>query len=212
MTNRTKIFRPRTVAAAAGIAVAGATMSVAAAAPAKAATELPTVLQKIRYCESGNDYTAQNSSSSASGAYQFLTSTWQSLSASAGYATAASAPASVQDAAALELYNEAGTSPWAASQSCWGSLTSVPSSTTTSSSSSTSSSSTSSSSTSSSTSSTSSSSGSTSSSSSSTRSARYAKAGKIPAKAGHGVNKSTKPGRHGHHQLRGAHHVAALHR
>lgn len=212
MTNRTKIFRPRTVAAAAGIAVAGATMSVAAAAPAKAATELPTVLQKIRYCESGNDYTAQNSSSSASGAYQFLTSTWQSLSASAGYATAASAPASVQDAAALELYNEAGTSPWAASQSCWGSLTSVPSSTTTSSSSSTSSSSTSSSSTASSTSSTSSSSGSTSSSSSSTRSARYAKAGKIPAKAGHGVNKSTKPGRHGHHQLRGAHHAAALHR
>ena len=211
MTNRTKIFRPRTVAAAAGIAVAGATMSVAAAAPAKAATELPTVLQKIRYCESGNDYTAQNSSSSASGAYQFLTSTWQSLSASAGYATAASAPASVQDAAALELYNEAGTSPWAASQSCWGSLTSVPSSTTTSSSSSTSSS-TSSSSTASSTSSTSSSSGSTSSSSSSTRSARYAKAGKIPAKAGHGVNKSTKPGRHGHHQLRGAHHAAALHR
>lgn len=212
MTNRTKIFRPRTVAAAAGIAVAGATMSVAAAAPAKAATELPTVLQKIRYCESGNDYTAQNSSSSASGAYQFLTSTWQSLSASAGYATAASAPASVQDAAALELYNEAGTSPWAASQSCWGSLTSVPSSTTTSSSSSTSSSSTSSNSTASSTSSTSSSSGSTSSSSSSTRSARYAKAGKIPAKAGHGVNKSTKPSRHGHHQLRGAHHAAALHR
>jgi hypothetical protein len=34
----------------------------------------------IKQCESGGDYTAVNASSGASGAYQFLDSTWQSLS------------------------------------------------------------------------------------------------------------------------------------
>ncbi|MDE9366365.1 transglycosylase family protein [Luteipulveratus sp. YIM 133132] len=90
----------------------------AVASSAHADTGVP-VLEAIKQCESGGDYTAQNPSSSASGAYQFLTSTWQSLNASQGYATAASAPASVQDAAALELYQAQGTSPWAASSSCW---------------------------------------------------------------------------------------------
>lgn len=144
----TRTIRNRTVGALGGLVVAGAVAGMTPAHAATTSSSLPSVLLKIRYCESGNNYQAQNPGSSASGAYQFLTSTWRSLSASAGYATAASAPASVQDAAALELYNQAGTSPWAASQSCWGSLASVPTTTTgTSGSSSTGSSSTSTSST-----------------------------------------------------------------
>lgn len=126
----TRTIRNRTVGALGGLVVAGAVAGMTPAHAATTSSSLPSVLLKIRYCESGNNYQAQNPSSSASGAYQFLTSTWRSLSASAGYATAASAPASVQDAAALELYNQAGTSPWAASQSCWGSLSSVPTTTT----------------------------------------------------------------------------------
>ncbi|WP_285843460.1 transglycosylase family protein [Kocuria palustris] len=89
------------------------------AVPANAADTGNATLEAIKQCESGGDYTAVNASSGASGAYQFLDSTWQSLSASAGYSTASSAPESVQDAAALELYAAQGSSPWAASESCW---------------------------------------------------------------------------------------------
>lgn len=120
------ITRRRVATGALGATAGLALLGVAgASAPAHAAT-VPDVLAKIRYCESGNNYQAQNPSSSASGAYQFLTSTWQSLSASSGYATAKSAPAAVQDAAAIELYNAQGTSPWAASRSCWSALGAVP--------------------------------------------------------------------------------------
>jgi hypothetical protein len=101
-----------------GVLVAAQLLGAAAAS----AATLPAVLSAIKQCESGGNYTAVNPTSGASGAYQFLTSTWQSLSASAGYATAAAAPAAVQDAAALELYNEEGTTPWVSSESCWGSL------------------------------------------------------------------------------------------
>gem|GEM_PF-692146 len=134
--------RKRAMTFASGIAlvgVAGAGLaSTASAATSTSSSSASSVLAKIKSCESGGNYQAVNASSGASGAYQFLNSTWKGLSASAGYTTAASAPASVQDAAALELYNQAGTSPWAASSSCWSSMTSAP--TTTSSSTSTSSS------------------------------------------------------------------------
>lgn len=100
----------------------GAALALAAglsAVPANAADTGNATLEAIKQCESGGDYTAVNASSGASGAYQFLDSTWQSLSASAGYSTASSAPESVQDAAALELYAAQGSTPWAASESCW---------------------------------------------------------------------------------------------
>jgi hypothetical protein len=103
-----------------GVLVAVQVCGAVGASAASAAT-LPAVLSAIKQCESGGNYTAVNPTSGASGAYQFLTSTWQSLSASAGYATAAAAPPAVQDAAALALYNEDGTTPWASSESCWGS-------------------------------------------------------------------------------------------
>jgi hypothetical protein len=62
--------------------------------------ELGAILATIRTLESGGDYTAASSSSTASGAYQFLDSTWGGYG---GYARAKNAPPHVQDAAAIEL-------------------------------------------------------------------------------------------------------------
>lgn len=120
MSNSTKPMRKRAVTALGAIALIGTTgASFAGSANAATSSSASSTLAKIKQCESGGNYTIVNSSSGASGAYQFLNSTWQNLSAGKGYATAAAAPAAVQDAAALELYNMMGTSPWAASSSCW---------------------------------------------------------------------------------------------
>jgi hypothetical protein len=61
---------------------------------------IDTVLRTIRTLESGGDYTAQASGSTASGAYQFLDSSWGDYR---GYHRAADAPPDVQDAKAAEL-------------------------------------------------------------------------------------------------------------
>lgn len=118
--------RPRRLAAV--LAVGGTLVAggITTAATASAAPGNPGVLARIKACESGGSYTAQNPSSSASGAYQFLTSTWRALPASAGYPTAASAPASVQDRAARQLFAQQGTSPWLASAACWRGRVAVP--------------------------------------------------------------------------------------
>lgn len=62
-----------------------------------------------------NGYQAQNPRSTASGAYQFLDSTWRNVSARAGYpgyAKAKYAPMAVQDAVALHTVNSGGKSAW----------------------------------------------------------------------------------------------------
>ena len=70
-------------------------------------------LQAIAQRESGGDITAINPSSGAAGKYQFLQSTWDSVAPAAYQGVSpASAPESVQDAAAVELYNTAGASQW----------------------------------------------------------------------------------------------------
>jgi murein DD-endopeptidase MepM/ murein hydrolase activator NlpD len=75
----------------------GAAMdAMIAPVPAK----LRAILATIRTLESGDDYTAESSTSSASGAYQFLDSTWGGYG---GYVRAKDAPPRVQDAAAVEL-------------------------------------------------------------------------------------------------------------
>ncbi len=72
-------------------------------------------LSCVRAHESKGSYTAQNPRSSASGAYQFLDSTWRNVSVrsgNGGYARASHAPWYVQDAVALWLYSNGGRSAW----------------------------------------------------------------------------------------------------
>ena len=67
--------------------------------------------------ESGGDIRAENPTSTASGKWQFLDSSWKNTTVgrNSGYARASEAPESVQDAAAAELWNGgAGCSHWLA--------------------------------------------------------------------------------------------------
>jgi hypothetical protein len=64
--------------------------------------------------ESGGTPTAQNPSSSASGLWQFLDSTWDHYG---GYARAKDAPASVQNARAAQVWKATGGSAWY--PRCW---------------------------------------------------------------------------------------------
>ena len=69
----------------------------------------------VRRHESGGDYRAENPVSTASGAYQFLDSTWRTLSGRAGHSGwghAASAPAWVQDAVAVFTVESGWASAW----------------------------------------------------------------------------------------------------
>lgn len=77
------------------------------------------VLDEIARCESGGSYTAQNPSSSASGKYQFIDSTWRAYRGSSSAARAKDASPAEQEAAAQRLYAAQGTTPWNASKSCW---------------------------------------------------------------------------------------------
>ncbi|WP_436965971.1 transglycosylase family protein [Staphylococcus shinii] len=70
-------------------------------------------LQQIAQRESGGDIHATNPSSGASGKFQFLQSTWDSVAPSEYQGQpAANAPEAVQDAAAQKLYDEVGASQW----------------------------------------------------------------------------------------------------
>lgn len=75
------------------------------AAPATATGDL---LAQLRYCEAGGDYT-RNSGNGYFGAYQYNIGTWSNYG---GYARPDLAPASVQDAKALETIAARGWSPW----------------------------------------------------------------------------------------------------
>jgi hypothetical protein len=81
-----------------------------------------SLLNQIKTRESGGDYLAQNPTSTASGAYQFINSTWQWVSQQTGVGTqcltAASCSPAEQDANALWLlqhYGANSTASWAAS-------------------------------------------------------------------------------------------------
>ncbi len=86
---------------------------------------VPDVLLRIRYCESTNNYRAAHSVSSARGAYQFLTRSWEWYGHAARYGAARAdlaTPAQQDEAAVLTLRRD-GTRPWLASWRCWGSDT-----------------------------------------------------------------------------------------
>jgi hypothetical protein len=69
----------------------------------------------VRRHESGGNYQAKNPTSTASGAYQFLDSTWLTMSARAGHSgwgSARYAPPWVQDAVAVFTVNSGWRSAW----------------------------------------------------------------------------------------------------
>lgn len=65
--------------------------------------------EKLRRCESTDDYTAINPSGTYRGAYQFDFATWQTVG---GTGDPAAAPPEEQDARARELYARRGHQPW----------------------------------------------------------------------------------------------------
>lgn len=82
---------------------------------------LPDVLLRIRFCESTNNYGAANSYSSARGAYQFLTMSWNWYGHADRYGVASAnlATPAQQDEAALLTFQQDGARPWAESRPCW---------------------------------------------------------------------------------------------
>ena len=83
---------------------------------------VPPILLQIRYCESRDNYTAANPSSSARGAYQFLTGSWAGYGHRDRYGVSQAhlATPAQQDEAALITWQRDGTRPWNASRHCWG--------------------------------------------------------------------------------------------
>jgi len=84
---------------------------------------VPDVLLRIRFCESTNNYQAAHVTSSARGAYQFLSGSWSWYGHAARYgvATADLATPAQQDEAAVLTLKKDGTRPWKESFRCWGS-------------------------------------------------------------------------------------------
>ncbi|MEL7158420.1 MAG: transglycosylase family protein, partial [Actinomycetota bacterium] len=82
---------------------------------------LPDVLLRIRFCESTNNYGAAHVASSARGAYQFLSGSWEWYGHAARYGVAAAnqATPAQQDEAALLTFQQDGARPWAESRHCW---------------------------------------------------------------------------------------------
>ena len=82
---------------------------------------LPDLLLRIRYCESTNNYSAAHVASSARGAYQFLSKSWEWYGHAERYGVAEAhlATPAQQDEAALLTYRQVGARPWAESRHCW---------------------------------------------------------------------------------------------
>lgn len=109
---------PRRVTTVAAAAVAGtAALSLGTPATAMAQTLPPSA---IAHCESGGNIRAQNPSSTASGKWQFIDSTWRAYGGGEFASRAKHATEREQDIVAARAYAAEGTSPWNASKGCWG--------------------------------------------------------------------------------------------
>lgn len=101
---------------AARVAVAG----VAAAVPiALAQPAMAGPVDVVISCESGGNPTAQNPTSTASGLYQFLDSSWIAYGGGRYASRAKFATPAQQAEIADAAYARDGLTPWASSQSCW---------------------------------------------------------------------------------------------
>lgn len=101
---------------AARVAVAAAVVSVPPVLAPPANAGPPGGWGPIIACESGGNPRAQNPTSSASGLFQFIDSTWRSVG---GTGRAKDASVAEQYRRAERLYASRGTQPWNASRSCW---------------------------------------------------------------------------------------------
>jgi LysM repeat protein len=101
---------------AAALTVTATIPGLSLVAPGTAEAAPPGGWGPIIACESGGNAKAQNPSSSASGLFQMLDSTWHGLG---GKGRAKDASEAEQYSRAEKLYSQSGLSPWAASKSCW---------------------------------------------------------------------------------------------
>lgn len=70
-------------------------------------------------CESGGNVHAQNSSSTASGLFQFVDGSWRAYGGAKYAKRAKDATAAEQTAVANAAFQRSGLTPWAASRHCW---------------------------------------------------------------------------------------------
>jgi nucleoid-associated protein YgaU len=88
---------------------------------AEAAEAVPSVdWGPITHCESGGNPRATNSSSTASGLFQFLDSSWKAYGGGKYSARAKDATVAQQFEIADTAFRTSGLRPWKASQHCWG--------------------------------------------------------------------------------------------
>lgn len=84
--------------------------------------QVPTIMRRVAGCESQGDpdagpiWDAKNPTSTASGAFQDLASTWSNYR---GYSEARWAPPAIQIEFNMNLYRTSGLRPWFASRGCW---------------------------------------------------------------------------------------------
>jgi resuscitation-promoting factor RpfA len=121
MGAHSKPTKIRALARIVGFGSAAATVAVATQiTPALAAEPVASSVDwsPIIHCESGGNPHAQNASSTASGLFQFLDTTWRGLGGSTAHAKDASV--AEQYAIANKAYAQSGLTPWTASRPCWG--------------------------------------------------------------------------------------------
>lgn len=83
---------------------------------------IPAIGLRIRQCESGGNYQAQNPTSTASGAFQWIDGSWRAYGFVERYGVtrAMYATPAQQDESFVIGYQRSGTTPWNASIHCWG--------------------------------------------------------------------------------------------